>query len=376
MAERRVLIIYTTAGTGHKKAAFAIKKALDEIAGDVDVDIIDSLDYTNSFFRWSYPRIYIFLINRIPLIWGLAYYLLDNRIFYSLVSWLRHLTNWINSRPLARYLREQNYDVVISTHFLPPDVISMEGKRKIKSSLITVITDYRLHSFWIAKGTDLYVVAHEKTKDDLIQRYGIHEEKIKILGIPIDPLFSKSKDKDMLIDDLGIERGLFTVLIGSGGFGVGPIIGLVKSFKGITIPVQLLVVCGKNEPLRMEVESLQGYVGLPIKAYGYIDNMDELMELSDVIITKTGGMISSESLSKNLPLIAIAPIPGQETRNFNVLSQSGVALGAKDVKDAPGIVTSLYKDKGLTKDLEERIKFVRKPDAAYSIARLVLGSLQ
>ncbi len=99
MSKKRILIIYATAGAGHKTAALAIKKAFDEMNSDVDVDVVDSLDYTNRSFRWSYPRTYIFLVNRVPLMWGLGYYLLDNRFFYGLVSWIRHITNWINSRP-------------------------------------------------------------------------------------------------------------------------------------------------------------------------------------------------------------------------------------------------------------------------------------
>lgn len=375
MAKKRVLIIYATAGTGHRKAAFAIKGAFDQIGGDVSVDIIDSLDYTNASFRWFYPRVYIFLVNRIPIIWGLGYYLLDNKIFYSLVSWIRHLTNWMNGRRLARYLHEQNYDIIITTHFLAPDVISIEGKDRIRSRLINVITDYRTHSFWVVKGVDVYVVGHNDTKNDLIRKYGIPEEKIRVLGIPVDPLFSEHKDKVRLCAELDIRKDLFTVLVGSGGFGVGPIIELVKSFKGISIPMQLLVVCGKNEPLCVETKNLEGDVGVTIKSYGFIDNMDELMEISDVIITKTGGMMSSEALSKNLPIISIASIPGQETRNFKVLVKSGVVLEAKDIKEVPGIVTNLYKDRGLMGSLKERIESVRRPEAAYNIARLALELL-
>ncbi|MBL7068767.1 MAG: hypothetical protein ISS34_02800 [Candidatus Omnitrophica bacterium] len=368
----RILIIYATAGTGHKKAALAVKEAFNEIGPDVSVEILDSLDYTTTFFKWSYPRFYIFLVNRVPLFWGWCYHILDNKIFYSLTSWIRHLTNWINSRRLAEYLKKENYDVIISTHFLAPDVISMEGRERIKSRLINVITDYRTHSLWIAKSADIYVVAHEKTKVDLISRYGIEEEKIKVLGIPIEPVFSKKKDKNELIKKHGIDKDLFTVLVGSGGFGVGPIIDLVKSFKGVSLAMQLLVVCGKNESLSIEVKGLQRDIRIPMKVYGYIDFMDELMELADVIVTKTGGMMSSESLSKDLPIIGIAPIPGQETRNYNILVESGVVLGVKDINEVPRIVERLCRDKALTKDLKIKIASIKRPDAAYNVARLAL----
>ncbi len=369
---KKILIIYATAGTGHKKAAYAIKTALDQTNKNDNVDIIDSLDYTNTFFKWSYPRFYIFMVNRIPKLWGLGYYLLDNRFIYTISCWIRHLVNWINSRPLARFLRDGDYDVIISTHFLAHDVISMEGKKKIRAHLINVITDFRSHSFWIAGGVDTYVVAHQNTKEDLISKYGIRPEMIEVLGIPIDPVFAKKKDKKSLLSKLGLNGELFTVLVGSGGFGVGPIVELVKSFKQVNLPMQLIVVCGKNESLKCDIESLKGEIETPVIVYGYVNNMDELMEVADCIVTKTGGMMSSEALSKDLPIVAIAPIPGQETRNFEILIRSGVALEVKDIAKASDVVVKLYEDKDMARTIAEKIKRIKRGDSAYKIAELAL----
>lgn len=375
--QKRILIIYTTAGTGHKKAAFAIKAALDEIARGVSVEIIDSLDYATALFKWLYPRIYIFFVNRIPSLWGLGYYLLDNWFFYGLFSWLRHATNRGNFRRLALYLRKERFDCIITTHFLPPDIVSMEGKRKIPSYLISVITDLRTHSFWIAKGVDMYSVAHEETKRDLISRYFVPEEKIKVLGIPIDPVFSKPKNKDVLKTKLGMDKNLFTVLVGSGGFGVGPVEELIKSFKGINIPAQLIVICGHNDALCLSLKNVQGEMEtIPIKPYGYVENMDEFMEAADVIVTKPGGMMSSESLAKNLPIISIAPIPGQESRNARILIRSGVALEARSVNDVPRLVMRLYNDRELRANMAKRIDALKRPAAAYDIARTALDAIK
>ncbi|MFH1752753.1 MAG: glycosyltransferase [Candidatus Omnitrophota bacterium] len=369
MMAKKVLIVYSTAGAGHKKAAFAIMKAFEQMRPDAQIDIIDALDYTSAFFKWTYPRIYIFMVSRIPLFWGISYYILDNKFFYSLVSWIRHLTNRFHARALERFMSEGRYDVIISTHFLPTDVISMAGKKKIPSRLINVVTDYRMHTFWYARATDFYIVAHELTKRELINKYRVPEEKIKIFGIPIDPIFSKVKDRDKIRADLGIEKDRFTVLIGSGGFGVGPIVELVESFKGISIPVQLLVVCGKNEPLCMAVGNLQSEVGVPIAAYGFVENMDELMGASDIIITKTGALMSSEALAKGLPIIGIAPIPGQETRNFRILFKIGVALKGDNVREIPMTVKNLFNNKESIADIKRKIEAAKKPDAAFAIAR-------
>ena len=372
---KRILIIYATAGTGHKKAAYALKAAFDRMSGS-KADIIDCLDYTNAFFRWTYPRIYIFMVNRIPFLWGLSYYLMDNKILYRLASWIRHITNWFNARALAKFLVKEKYDCIITTHFMPPDVITMLGKNKVPAPLISVITDFRSHTFWIADGVDMYVVGQDETRKDLVSKYNIPQEKIKVLGIPIDPIFSEHKDKEALSRKLGIDSSLFTALVGSGGFGVGPIVELVKSFKGVSIPIQLIVVCGKNEELLNSVKRVINDLKVPVKAYGYINNMDEFMEVADIIITKTGGMMSSESLAKRLPIVGIAPIPGQETRNFNILVKSSLAIGAKNVKDVPKIVEKLYKDKNLRMNMIKKVESVRKPNAASDIARLALRIME
>jgi processive 1,2-diacylglycerol beta-glucosyltransferase len=374
MPKKRVLIIYATAGAGHLKAAMAVKKAFDGAGEAFDVDVVDSLKYMSAFFRWTYPRIYLFMVKRIPAAWGFGYYILDNKIVYALTAWLRHLTNWINSRALAGFLRERQYDVIVSTHFLANDVISMEGKKKIGARLINVVTDLRMHSFWYAEATDKYVVACELTKEELVDKYGVSGDKIEVLGIPIDPGFSKVMDKEALIDKIGIKRGLCTILVGSGGFGVGPIEELVRSFKGISIPVQLLVVCGKNDQLCLTVGGMEEEVGIPVKSYGFIDNMDELMEVSDIIVSKTGGMMSSEALAKSLPIIGISPIPGQEMRNFEILIKMGVALDGREISGIPGMVTALYADKARMDDMRQKIVNARRPNAAIDIARLAMDA--
>lgn len=372
---KKILIVYSTAGAGHKKAAFAIKKAFDEMGAGQNVDIVDALDHTSRFFKWTYPRIYIFMVNRIPYFWGIGYYLLDNRFVYSATSWIRHATNWINARPLARYLRQKDYDVIISTHFLPTDIISMEGKDKTRARLINVVTDFRMHSFWYASATDVYVVAHKLAREELVSRYRVSEEKIKVLGIPIDTVFSRSKGREELIDRLGLEKDLFTVLVGSGGFGVGPIAELVQAFNGIDIPMQLVIICGKNKPLLSTITNMKDTMSIPLKAFGFVDNMDEFMAASDIMISKTGGLMSSEALSKSLPIIGIAPIPGQETRNFDILKKSCAIIDGRDIAKIPKIVTNLYKNEDMMKTLKENIEAIKRPEAAKDIAELALSDL-
>jgi len=367
--------MHATAGSGHTKAAQAIYKAFEELDHDLDVKIVNSLDYTTPFFKWTYPNFYVFLVNRVPLLWGFSYYILDSRFFYPLVSWIRHLVNWINTRKLVTFLRENRPDLIIHTHFLAPDVVAMMGKNNATSHMITVVTDYRLHSFWLARGTDIYVAGYKETVEDLIKR-GVPRDKIRLLGMPIGPIFSKNVNKAEVYKKLNIKKDIFTVLVGSGGFGIGPVEELVKELMNIKIPMQLLVVCGKNELLRSAIKKLADTASFTIIPLGFVDNMHELMEISDLTITKSGGLVCAEALAKDLPMIGIFPIPGQEERNLNLLLKKGVGRRLKRISDITSLVTKLYRNEDGLSKMKENIAKVKRPYAAIDIAKLAIDTLR
>src|SRR4030042_1004212 len=190
----KIVILYATAGIGHKKAALAIKEAFAEKSQD-DVFIADALDYTNKFFRFSYSSMYISIVKHLPTVWGFFYYLLDNPLVYAAIKPIRRLVNHINSAGLVKFLLDASPDTVISTHFFSTEVVgNLKATGALKSRLITVITDYKSHIFWFAKNTDLYVVGSEYTKADLMKRE-IPEDRIKVLGIPCSRLFSRKHDR-------------------------------------------------------------------------------------------------------------------------------------------------------------------------------------
>ena len=356
---KKILIVYATAGAGHKKAAEAVKNAFDSAHPDADIKLIDSLDYAPKIFRFSYPRAYLFLVNNFPNAWGFFYYLLDHPFVYKLVHPFRRITNWLNSRPLVAYLLKEKPDVIISTHFFASEVIShLRLRRKLSSRLITCITDFRSHAFWVAKGVNKFTVASEDAKKDLVDR-GMPESDIEVLGIPIDPIFNK---------ELNVKKSkLFTILLVSGGFGVGPIKKLVNIIDKLGLPVRLLVVCGKNKKLCGQIRSGKGAYKIELEVYGFVDNMHELMELSDLIITKSGGMTASEALAKRLPMIIVAPIPGQEKRNSRFLVSRDAAIELGWTGEARKVVKELFNNRDKLRRMQEDIDKVRKPNSAGDI---------
>lgn len=377
--KKKVIVAYASAGAGHVKASYAIEGALKEInRSDVEVKLINTLDYSTPFLRKSYPAMYLFTVNRTPTIWGLGYYLFDSRLIYKIfIAPARRIGNFLNCARLVNFLNQYNPDVVINTHFLGSEVMADMKRRGMleDTKLITVVTDYFMHSFWVDKTIDYYCVAQDESKEHLIKR-GISSEKIRVFGIPIDRVFTIKKDKNRLCDKLNISKNLRTVLIGSGGFGVGPIKDLVKELSGIKKDIQLLVVCGKNPKLYREISDLATSLETPIKVYEFVDNMDELMEVSDVMVTKSGGMTSSEAMAKDLPMIINSAIPGQEAKNCRYLVKAGAAIHAASVKKTKEAILDILSSDSKMEQLKERIKKIKKPNSSYDIANFALSLLQ
>jgi len=374
---KKILIIYATAGEGHKRAAFAIKDAFDKLnPKDAQIKIIDVLDYTNTFFKRSYLAVYIFMVTYIPRIWGMFYYVLDWKWMYSFVKVARRLVNSINAKPFEEFLCKFNPDVVISTHFLVGEVISdLKKKDRLKTKLITCITDFRMHSFWFSKETDFFCVGFSETKMDLVKKWGIPAERMQILGIPTNPKFYEHKKKEELCSKLHISKDLFTVLITGGGFGVGPIMALVETLVKIDKPLQVLTVCGHNKNLKEKIDKLvleNRKSEVVIKNYGFVDFVDELMTVSDMAVTKAGGLICSEALARELPLIIIAPIPGQEGRNCRLLLLNNAAFKLNKPRRIKKIVQNIYRDRDMLKTMKQNIQRIKRQDAGINIAKFSL----
>ncbi|OGW77873.1 MAG: hypothetical protein A3C51_06775 [Omnitrophica bacterium RIFCSPHIGHO2_02_FULL_46_20] len=368
---KKILIIYATAGIGHKKASMAVKKAYDEMAlPDVEVTLIDALDYTNDFFKWAYLQAYLLLVNKLPMFWALSYYLTDCPLVGLIVSKIRRLNNWANSKKLVKYLLDTKPNVILSTHFFASEVIAdLKTQGMVNSKLITIITDYRTHSWWLGEGTDTYIVASEDAKRELECRK-VDPSKIMVTGIPVEPIFSKPLDRAKIFKTTNLRDDLFTILVIGGGFGVGPIEAITRVIAQIPKDIQMVVVCGHNDELVKKMEKLKGDLKLNMKVLGFIDNVYEYMEIADILISKSGGITVSESLAKCVPMVIISPILGQETGNSNFLIKNGAAIKVKKLDDLKTALEDLLASPYKIEKMKDSIKAIRKPNAAYDAARI------
>jgi len=358
----KILVIYASAGRGHQKAAEVIHGYLKEKRPQDEIRLIDALDYSTAMLKASYDYGYGFLINHAQWLWFIVFYLSALKLPFG---FSRHLYNFMNRRNAPRlyeFLAQEDPDAVISTHFLPSQVTAcLKRSGMIKSKLITVITDFGVHPFWVSRSTDLYACASEATRQALL-RMKVPAENIRVTGIPVDPIFAPAQDKKALCERLGIEYGTFTVLLVTGSFGIGP---LEKIAELLSPHVQVLVVCAKNKKLlnRLAARSFPR-----TRAFGFVGNMHELMAVSDVIVTKPGGLSISELLVMELVPVFISAIPGQETGNVRALSQEGVGTYCRSAGAVYRSVLFLQEHPRELERARELIKKIRKPESVAEIA--------
>ncbi len=364
----KIFITYASAGAGHRKAAEALFQAGKLQNKEQDIKLFDALDYTNSFFKWFYNASYLFMITYLPFVWGFFYYLLDFKPVYFLISPLRCAINFLNSKRLRDKLINENPQIIISAHFFASQVVAnlLARGHLPKTKLITVLTDFLPHFFWINYKTHFYSVALPEAKEELMRR-NVAEEKIRVLGIPVSPSFLESQKKSSLRQKLNFSPKKPVVLIVSGGFGVGPVERMLCALDKYGLDIELAVVCGRNPSLFKRLKGIN--FKKKINIFGFVDNMNELMGASDLIITKAGGLSISESLASRLPMIIVRPVLGQETRNCSILIRDKVAIKITNLKELKVAVDKLLED-WMRKIYLKNIKLISHPRAAFDIMEL------
>lgn len=371
----KIDIIHAPAGEGHRKIAIAIQDAFQRLGRkDLEVRLVDSLQYTTSTFQKTYAPIYYWAVRHASDLWGFFYDLLDVAWIYRLVRPFRALTNSFHAKALLAEIVKHQPDIIISTHFLAPEILGRaKQKGLIHSCMITVITDFYPHTFWVNPGTDHYWVMADETKQDLIQR-GVPAGIITAGGIPIVPTFKPTGRKKEILRQYGLEENRFTILLTSGSFGLGPQEAILEELKNFKDKIQCFVVCANNKELRAILEAKQ--YPFPVKIFGFIDFMPDLMEASDLMVAKSGGSTTSESLTKGVIMVVMQPIPGQETRNAKLLKLRKAAFFLEKPSEIHGIVKSILEDPSVLEQTRAAVRSLAKPNASEDLVHWVLESKQ
>ncbi len=374
--KRKVLIVSTAAGAGHLRAAQAVEIAFGEVAPDVEVINVDALDYMFGPVRRIYAGGYLAMISKAPTLWRYFYKATDKENARSKTKQFFEFLQKMNSTRFLRFVEKTNPDHIICTHFLPANVLCRWKKRKrLGFPLSVVLTDFDIHRLWVNPGVEFYFVATPIMAWKL-QKLGIPEGQVFPSGIPIHPMFARKENRSSILRKFGLNRKSLTLTILSGGLGVGQMDTVLEGLLGLGRDFQLITIAGKNKTLKARIDSLSLPSGVKLVSFGFIDNVHEVMEASDLLITKAGGLTVSEALAKGLPMIITFPIPGQEARNSDYLLEKGAALKAHDFEELEYKIKILLDGPERLKTMRECAAAVARPKAAYTVAETVLRSLR
>ena len=369
----RILVLSASVGAGHLRAAQAVELALRELAPDAEVRNVDVLTLTNAGFRKLYGQAYLDLVNKAPHVLGYFYDLLDKpRRPKSTRDRLRLAVEKVNLRKFCELIECDNWDVVVNTHFLPAEIIaSLRRDGKLDLPQITATTDFETHRLWVNQPCERYFTATPEGSQYL-QHWGVPAVDVTVTGIPIHPVFSKPKDRGECLKKHGLKGDRPVVLQLAGGFGVGPIEQLFRAVLSVEAPVEVVVVAGKNEQAKRQV----GAVDVPsrhrAKVMGFTSEIDELMEAADVVVSKPGGLTTSEVLARGAAMVIVNPIPGQESRNSDFLLENGAAIKVNNAATLPLKLSRLLADPKRLDAIKANARRVAKPQAAFDVARLAL----
>lgn len=370
--KKRVLLMYITKVSGHRQATLAIQQTLHRMAPDVEAPAINGFGYTYPVLEKIVNRAYMSVIRRTPKVWD---YLYDNPKIVKNSQSIKQFLHKTSHEKLRMLFERHNPSVVVCTQAFPCGMVA-DYKRayNIDMTLIGVLTDFSPHSFWINEGVDYYVVPSEDAKDRFIKK-GVDEKIIRVYGIPIRPRFAEKLDKKLIADKLGVDLSKPVILIMGGGQGLGPIRSIVRSLIKLDIDIQIMVVAGTNKKVIKSLKRYDKKYPKKILVFEYVKNVDELMEVATLIITKPGGMTTAESLAKGLPMVVVNPIPGQEMRNTDFLIRKGIAVRIDNKADIGEEVDMLLRS-------PERLEAMRKaayenarPNASVDIVKLILENI-
>ena len=365
---KKALIFYIFSA-GHLHAANAIERGLLESEEAINVEKVDILSHTNPILEKVLDKAYLGMIKKRPDLWGHIY---DNPDVVKNTKKARETFHKLNRSKVKKLLDSHLPDIIYCTQAFPCGMVA-EYKRASGSSvpLIGVMTDYAPHSYWLHDEIDLYVVPSEGTAH-MLQEKGVSPDKVKVYGIPVDPKFKRKTDVSKIRKELGLKEESPMILIMGGSQGLGAVEDVVKSLiKDVRHDYQMVVIAGCNKKLYSRLKKIQdAQESDNIRVLSFVENIDELMGASSLIVTKAGGMTTAEAMVKGLPMLIVDPIPGHERMNTDYLVEEGVAVEIKDYDQIHDKINELFDSQDKLKEMKNKAEILSRPGSALDIAKL------
>jgi processive 1,2-diacylglycerol beta-glucosyltransferase len=350
-----------------------VRSALRAHDPTIETHTVDSYKYAASIFAKVVADGYIGMVKTVPQVYGYLY----NRVERAThVPQARRFVSRYTAANLRKLVAERKPDLVVCTHAFPCGVMS-EYKRQYDPSLpvVGIVTDFVVHPFWIYTNVDAYAVATGEMRDALVAR-GVCGDRIELSGIPIDARFDIANiSKDDMRARLNLPRDRKIVLVMGGGVGIGPLDKVMRALNAIDEPLCAVVIVGRNKALERKVIAAAEHTAYPVRVFGFVDNVFDYMHASDVLLSKPGGLTSSEALAARVPMVLVKPLPGQEERNTRYLVSRSAAVLPHGEAALARAVRELLVSPQRREEALAGIEALRHPGAAGAVADRIVRLL-
>lgn len=363
-----ILILSASTGGGHMRASKAIESYMIKQDKDINVKIVDSLLYISPILNKTITSGYVYLATKTPKLYGKLYDLSNkDRKFSNFVTRI----NNIFANKLLPLIDDFKPDVIITTHPFPTEMVSrLKLKNEINIPLICIMTDYAPHKAWLSEKVDAYIVANDDMVAKMVAQ-GVSEEHIYAYGIPVDEVFFEEKEKQLVLEELNLDKNLPTILMMAGSFGVANVFDIYANIIDIDFDFQIILVTGKNKKLYNQFEEVVGNSPKNTKLIYFTNEINKFMQASDIIITKPGGLTVTEALACNIPMAIFDAIPGQEEENAEFLIKHNMAVRISDGNSCREAIVRLLEDNGKLENMKEACKSFDKNDSSKNIFLLL-----
>lgn len=377
------LILSVTAGEGHNSTAKAIREDLEKCGAAAE--ILDTFAYISPELAKLIADGYLLVTEKAQGAYRIGYRLAETRrVVNEKLDGVQMVSKAL-SKELVDAVRADSYDAVVFTHpFSGMLLDTMKRRGLIENRTVGILTDFTFHPFWEDCTENDYVVVPDRLLLPQARAKGFRDEQILPFGIPINPKFrdgasvspgEREEKRKAARRDLGLDPEKMTILVMGGSMGYGNMDELVKRIDGIDADraFQMIAVAGRNAQMKTALDAFAKESKHPLLATGFVDYVSTLMDAADCIITKPGGLTTSESLAKNLPMIIVNPIPGQEERNTEFLLNNGCAMATSKTVPIEECIYQLLVSDVRLEAMRSCIRAVAKPDSAGELSRFLLN---
>ncbi len=371
----KVLILSISTGEGHHATGKAVQDYFHRMG--VECATLDAYEYIEPLLKSLVSKGYLISTAYMPKLSSRFYNFAVKKTKPVADYSVSKLTNTFMAEELKSYIDGYRPDAVICTHVLSSTMMSiLKERHEIPCITVGVVTDFTLHPFWEeCRELDYYVTPSELLEYQM-EKKGLDVEKMLPFGIPIKPKFSRRTDRREARKKLELDPEMRTVLMMSGSMGYGKIDESLLKLDQLKYDFQIMVVCGNNKRMYKKIGKMLPELRKPVKVYGFVDYIDLMMDAADCIITKPGGITSSEALAKGLPMIMVNPIPGHEQRNAEFMLNNGIALYATKSFPLDEAVFSLFRHPKRISDLRHTIDLYGKRHSTKDLCEFLVAKVE